>query len=77
MISLTKNTVTTWDLITATSLVTLCGQRNFAVRWMALKTTRHLVYAPGSFVHHPVAKCELKLELSAGNADIGTKLTIL
>ena len=41
------------------------------------KTIRHLFYATSSFMHHSVAIDEFKLELQSGNAQFGSKSTIL
>ena len=41
------------------------------------KTIGHLFYATSSFVHHFVAIGEFKLELQSGNAQFGSKSTIL
>ena len=41
------------------------------------KTIGHLFYATSSFMHHFVAISEFKLELQSGNAQFGSKSTIL
>ena len=41
------------------------------------KTIGHLFYDSASFVHHFVTIDEFKLELQSGNAQIGSKSTIL
>ena len=41
------------------------------------KTIGHLFYVASSFVHHFTAISELKLELQSGNAQFGSKSTIL
>ena len=40
------------------------------------KTTRHLLYATSSRVHHFVAICDFKLELWSGKAQIGAKFDL-
>ena len=40
------------------------------------RTIGYLLYTPRSFVHHFIATCELKLELSSRNAEIVAKLAI-
>ena len=44
---------------------------------MTLKTIGHLFYATSSLVHHFVAIGEFKLESQSGNAQFGSKSTIL
>ena len=45
--------------------------------WSQLKTIGHLYYATSSSMHHFVAIGELKLEVQSGNAQFGSKSTIL
>ena len=40
------------------------------------RTIGYLLYTPRSFVHHFIATCELKLELSSRNAEIVAKLAV-
>ena len=73
------------DLIAATGLVisnwiqivnfSACVTVKFDGR--PCKTIGHLFYATSSFVHHFVPIGELKLELQSGNAQFGSKSTIL
>ena len=45
-------------------------------RW-PWKTIKHLFYATSSFAHHFIASGEFKMELQSGNAQFGSKSTIL
>ena len=45
--------------------------------WSQLKTIGHLFYATSSFVHHFIPIGEFKFELQSGNAQFGSKSTIL
>ena len=73
------------DLIAATGLVISNWIQivNFSARvtvkvdgWPC-KTIGHLFYATSSFVHHFVPIGEFKLELQSGNAQFGSKSTIV